>query len=65
MFPDSLPLLRTGVVGNFQSLVDPPLGEYIDGHIQLGPDGAVIAVSPGTDDDPGASWLEKPTAKPT
>lgn len=65
MFPDPLPLLRTGVVGNFQTVVDPPLGAYFDGHIQLGPEGAVIAVLAGTDDDPGAKWLEDPTNSQT
>ena len=65
MSPDPLPLLRTGVVGNFQSLVDPPLGAHFDGHIQLGPDGAVISALAGTDDDPGASWLENPTNSQT
>lgn len=61
MFPDPLPMLRDGVVGNFQALVDPPLGVYFDGHIQLGSEGAAIAVLAGTDDDPEARWLDDPT----
>ncbi|WP_183093312.1 ApeA N-terminal domain 1-containing protein [Nocardioides stalactiti] len=58
MFPEPLPLLRTGVVGNFQMLADPPREEYFDGHVQLGPDAAVIAVLAGTEKDPGAKWVD-------
>lgn len=65
MFPDPLRLLRSGVVGNFQALVDPPLGVYFDGHIQLGSEGVVIAVLAGTDDDPNATWLEDPANSQT
>lgn len=60
MFSDPLPMLRAGVVGNFQMLADPPRGVHFDGHIQLGSDDAVIAVLAGTDDDPGAQWLDDP-----
>ncbi len=60
MFPDPLPLLRTGVVGNFQTLVDPPLGAHFDGHIHLGPEGAAVAMLAGTRRRPGSHVARGP-----
>ncbi|GAA3825958.1 hypothetical protein [Nocardioides panacisoli] len=59
MFSDSLPMLRKGVVGTFQPVTDPP-GEYFDGHLQLGPEGVVIAVVAGTERDRDATWVDDP-----
>lgn len=51
-------MLRAGVVGNFQPLVDPALEESFDGHIKIADGRASISVMAYKERDPAAQWAD-------
>lgn len=58
MIQDPLGMLRDGVVGTFQPLVDPAMKKWFDGNIKIGADSASIAVVAHKKRDPAAKWAD-------
>lgn len=57
---DPLDMLRDGVVGTFQPLVDPAIKKWFSGDIKIAADGARIAVVASKKRDPAAKWADDP-----
>lgn len=61
MIEEPLDLLRDGVVGSFQPLVDPAMKKWFHGHIKVEDDSASITVVAHKKRDPAAKWADDAT----